>query len=240
MKYYTNDGKEIIIPDNIVNKKINACHGECGTIYRYTDSLCFKRYDRNIQNEVYFLGTDIYKVLSQINSPNLVDIKELLFKDKEKRNVADAYILKYYIETYESLLERPTEYLLTNMEGIFSLLKEISNYEIRIRDLKRENLIFTDKHIVLIDPDWWYFYKLNKKEILKLNINNIMGLFNRLIETDLRNNYSDFFTNNNLYEYVVSNKLFPITNNPDKAMKVLSKRLGGYKKPIDYVYSLKK
>ena len=56
----------------------------------------------------------------------------------------------------------------------------------------------------------------------------------------LKNNHLDFLTDNNLFNYVISNKLFPLTSNKDKAMKVLTKRLNGYKRPIDYVYSMKK
>ena len=61
-----------------------------------------------------------------------------------------------------------------------------------------------------------------------------------ITEKRLKDKHLDFLIENNLYDYVISSKLFPLTSNKDRAMKVLSKRLNGYKRPIDYVYSMKK
>ena len=121
------------------------------------------------------------------------------------------------------------------------VIKEISAYKIRLFDLKRENIILTENNIVLIDPDRWYYdFTSNTKEIEKLNINNIMAMFNEITKESLQENYFDFLLENNLYNYIISGKLFPLTSNKDKAIKVLSKRLNNYKRPIDYVYSMKK
>ena len=61
-----------------------------------------------------------------------------------------------------------------------------------------------------------------------------------IAKESLRTNYLEFLIKNNLYAYDITHKLFPLTNNKDKAMKVLSKTLNGYERPIDYVYSLKR
>ena len=240
MKYYDENDKEVIIPDDVLNNEVG--HGVCATVYRYSEDLCFKRYDRGIYLEKNFLKTDIYKDLRNINHPNLADIKKILYKDKKYKYTADAYLLSYYEEIYKNFLEVPTEYLLYNIEEIFKLLKIMSRYKMRLDDLKRENILLTEKSIVLIDPDWWHYEYLTKdnNDIEKLNINNIMGMFSEITEKSLKNNYLDFLIENNLYDYVISNKLFPLTSNKDRAMKVLSKRLNGYKRPIDYVYSMKK
>ena len=240
MIYYTKDNKEIIIPNDIFNKEDN--HGKCGTIYKYSDDLCIKRYDRGIYFDHCLLNTSIYDNLKTIKSDNLVDIKMPLYKEKNNKNIIDAYLLAYYKEQYDDFLEIPIEYLLYNLEEIFKLIKEISEYRIRLDDLKRENIILTKKNIVLIDPDRWYYEFMTKDndKIESLNINNIMAMFSEITKESLKNNYLDFLIENNLYDYVISNKLFPLTSNKDRAMKVLSKRLNGYKRPIDYVYSMKK
>ena len=67
-----------------------------------------------------------------------------------------------------------------------------------------------------------------------------MSLFGNIAKQNLIDNHIDFLIENNLYDYVICDKLFPLTSNKDRAMKVLYKRLNGYKRPIDYVYSLKK
>lgn len=237
MKYYDENGKEVIIPDDVLNNEVG--HGVCATVYRYSDDLCIKRYDRDIYFDYCLLNTSIYDDLKTIKSDNLVDIKMPLYKDN--KSIIDAYLLTYYKEQYDDFLEIPTEYLLYNLEEILKLIKEISEYKIRLDDLKRENIILTKDNIVLIDPDRWYYkFKDSEKEIEKLNINNIMGMFSEITEKSLQDNHLDFLIENNLYVYVISSKLFPLTSNKDRAMKVLSKRLNGYKRPIDYVYSMKK
>ena len=238
MIYYTKDNNKIFISNSILNKENG--HGKCGTVYKYNDDLCIKIYNRGIDFDHCLLNTDIYEDLKKIKSDNLVDIKMALYKDKENKSITDAYLLTYYEEKYDDFLEIYTDYLLYNLEEIFKLIKEISIFKIRLHDLKRENLILTKNNIVLIDPDRWYFDNLSKEKIEKLNVNNITGLFGEIVKESLKNNYLDFLIENNLYDYVISNKLFPLTSNKDRAMKVLSKRLNGYKRPIDYVYSMKK
>lgn len=239
MIYYTKDNNKIFIPNSILNKENG--HGKCGTVYKYNDDLCIKIYNRGIDFDHCLLNTDIYEDLKKIKSDNLVDIKMALYKDKENKSITDAYLLTYYEEKYDDFLEIYTDYLLYNLEEIFKLIKEISIFKIRLDDLKRENLIFTKNNIVLIDPDRWYYNFLSSIEAVeKLNINNIMGMFSEITEKSLQDNHLDFLIENNLYDYVISSKLFPLTSNKDRAMKVLSKRLNGYKRPIDYVYSMKK
>lgn len=240
MKYYDKNNNEIIIPASVLDNEIG--HGQCATVYRYTEDLCFKRYDRDIKIKRNFLDTSIYDCLKGIDNPSRVDIKKLLYEDINNKYTADAYLLAYYKEVYQDLLEVPTEYLLYNMEEIFKLIEEISKLQIRfdLYDLKRSNLILTDTNIILIDPDTWFFERLDIPKIEKININNIMGMFGEIAKESLKNNHLEFLIKNNLYNYNVSNKLFPLTSNKDRAMKVLTKRLNGYKRPIDYVYSLKR
>lgn len=239
MIYYTKDNNKIFIPNSILNKENG--HGKCGTVYKYNDDLCIKIYNRGIDFDHCLLNTDIYEDLKKIKSDNLVDIKMALYKDKENKSITDAYLLTYYEEKYDDFLEIYTDYLLYNLEEIFKLIKEISIFKIRLHDLKRENLILTKNNIVLIDPDRWYYNFLSSIEAVeRLNINNIMGMFSEITEKSLQDNHLDFLIENNLYDYVISSKLFPLTSNKDRAMKVLSKRLNGYKRPIDYVYSMKK
>ena len=239
MIYYTKDNNKIFIPNSILNKENG--HGKCGTVYKYNDDLCIKIYNRGIDFDHCLLNTDIYEDLKKIKSDNLVDIKMALYKDKENKSITDAYLLTYYEEKYDDFLEIYTDYLLYNLEEIFKLIKEISIFKIRLHDLKRENLILTKDNIVLIDPDRWYYkFKDSEKEIEKLNINNIMAMFSKITKESLKNNYLDFLIENNLYHYIISNKLFPLTSNKNKVMKVLSKRLNGYKRPIDYIHSMKK
>ena len=240
MKCYYEEYNECIITDAVLY--IQVGHVQCATVYRYSEKLCFKQYDRDIKIKRNFLDTSIYDCLKNIDNPSLVDIKKLLYKDKNNKSTADAYLLSYYQEANHDFLEIPTKFLYYNMEELFKLMKEISSLQIRLDlyDFKRTNLILTDTNIILIDPDSWFIKRDNIFDIEKLNINNILGMFGKITEESLRTNYLEFLIKNNLYDYNISHKLFPLTTNKDKAMKVLSKRLKGYKRPIDYVYSMKK
>ena len=76
MIYYDENDKEVIIPDDVLNNEVG--HGVCATVYRYSEDLCLKRYDRGIYLEKNFLKTDIYNDLRNIKHHNLVDIKKIL------------------------------------------------------------------------------------------------------------------------------------------------------------------
>ena len=240
MKFYDKDNKEIIIPDSVLDNEVGF--GACATIYRYDDDTCFKLYDKEGIALRYYLSTTMYEVFKEITSTSLVEIKKLLYKKENKSKYnADAYFLKYYKQVYDDLLLVPSDYLIDSLNGILNLAIEIANKGIRVDDLKRKNIILADDNIILIDPDCWNYQRnQTKKEIAQLNINNIMSLFGNIAKQNLIDNHIDFLIENNLYDYVICDKLFPLTSNKDRAMKVLSKRLNGYKRPIDYVYSLKK
>ena len=149
--------------------------------------------------------------------------------------------MKYYLEKYKNILELPTTYLLENVENILDLSRKCSDLNIRFGDLKDANTIYTKDKVVLLDPDLYDtpFY-MSSKELIKINNSIISGFFNELILNSLNTNYQEFLTSNNLFAYSFSFKLFPITANANKTMKVLEKKLKGYARPIDYVYSKKK
>ena len=97
MKYYDENDNEIIIPDSILDNEIN--HGACATVYRYTEDLCFKRYDRGMNNIEYFLDTTTYEALRNISNPYLVNIKKIKFLNI-KLMLIYFLIIKKYIKTF--------------------------------------------------------------------------------------------------------------------------------------------
>ena len=236
MEFYDVNNNRIIIPDNVFDKEIS--HGECGTVYRYDDKTCFKCYNRKVTNTEFFLSTKIYNDLKRIENPHLIYIKDILYK-KENTNkyVADGYLSSYYQEKYEDILEVSSDYLIYNIEEIIKLLNELSKYGIRVGYLKRNNLILTQNNIVLIDSDSWYYYKESKSTVKKLNINALASCFNEAVELSIQKNHSNLQQHNCFYTSYISNKLFPLTTNGNRTVKILSKRLNGYKRPIDYIYS---
>ena len=239
MIFYDKNNNKVTIPDEVLTKIISN-KGNCGTIYRLNKELCFKYYNKT-EIADFILNEDMFQALKTINNPSLVNIKQLLYKDKESKFKAKAYILEYYQSVYDNILTVPSEYLLDSLEKILKLAEELSKENIRVFDLRESNIILTNKNIVLIDPDRWYFNIIeNEKSIEKSNINNITGFFQNIIRDNLNKTEREFLIKNNLFDYVIAGKLFPLTSNSDKAIKVLAKRLKGHNRPIDYIYNMRK
>ena len=240
MEYYDRNNNKIIIPDEILENYLN--NGECGTIYQYNSDSCIKIYNQKYTETMHRLDVRIYQALKEIDSPNLIDIRELYFKEKRQTHYnADAFISKYYEEKYPDFLEVPTDYLLENVEGIISLSSKLSQKKIRLHDLKRENVILADENMIFIDPDMWYYSNLSYREIGNLNINALSSFFNRMVKESLKLNHQDLIRGSTLYfDQTVTNQLFPLTSSANRQIKTLTKRLRNFERPIDYIYSKKK
>ncbi len=237
MEYYNIKNEKITIDNKVLNEKIG--HGYCATVYKYKDGLCLKIYDRKTCYKINTLETTVYEKIKCIDNPSLVEIKELLYKNLANRYNADAYILKYYEEKYNSILDVPSDYLLYSLEEILKLQEKLSKNRIRAFGLKRENVILNDKNIILIDPDRWFInYLDDESEILKVNINNIMGMFSDITLDSLRTECIDLLIESDSYYY--ASKLFPLTCKSSRALKNLERRLKGHENIKSYVYRKKK
>ena len=228
MEYFTIDNRKIIINQSILNNFIN--NGEFGNVYRYNENQCIKIYNNKEFKIKFFLTVYLYNYLKEITSDNIVTINELLFKDDKYMFQADAYIMEYYKEFYQSILLTPSDYLIENLEKLLILSKELSKKHIILDDLKKDNTIFTKDNIVLIDLEHYILDKsISQKEIFKINNSIISCLFNQMTLNELNNYYNNQIGRN------YANKLFPVTSRSYKQVKVLSKRLTNYKCIIDYI-----
>ena len=143
MEYFTIDNRKIIINQSILNNFIN--NGEFGNVYRYNENQCIKIYNNKEFKIKFFLTVYLYNYLKEITSDNIVTINELLFKDNKYMFQADAYIMEYYKEFYQSILLTPSDYLIENLEKLLILSKELSKKHIILDDLKKDNTISLDK-----------------------------------------------------------------------------------------------
>ena len=228
MEYFTIDNRKVIIDDSILSNFIN--NGEYGNVYRYNENQCIKIYNDKDFKIKYFLTTYLFNTLKEITSTNLVSIDELLYKNNKYEFKADAYIMKYYQEIYKNILLMPSDYLIENIENLFVLSKELSKRHIILDDLKKDNTIFTEDKIVLIDPEHYILDKnISQREILHINNSTISCLFNQITLNELKKYY------NNQISAIYTDKLFPVTTRSNTQIKVLSKRLSTYKSPIDYI-----
>ena len=103
MIYYNKNNEEIIIPDEVLNNVIS--NGECGTVYRLSEDLCFKKYDRVHTEKKFRLTQKIADLLNSIDNDNIVEIIDILFNQEQNYHyTADAYIMKYYRLIYHPYL----------------------------------------------------------------------------------------------------------------------------------------
>ncbi len=237
MEFYNTDSNRVSIPNEVLNNEVK--NDKWSTSYQWKEDLYLKIY-KNETDPIYRLDSNIYKVLKDTKSDNLIDIVELLYSKKDTRSESTAYLARYPEETYSDFLEVSSEYILANIDEILKLSNELGKQRIRLYDLKRETIALTDSRIILTTPDSWKHSHLHENNIINLNINALSFLFNTLTRESLLNNHKDFIKNSSLYSTIFSDKLFPITTNPNKTMKVLTKKLKGYNKPIDCIYDMKK
>ena len=228
MEYFTIDNRKIIIDDSILSNYINS--GEYGDIYRYNENQCIKIYKNKEFKIKFFLTVYLYNYLKEITSDNIVTINELLFKDNKYMFQADAYIMEYYKEFYQSILLTPSDYLIENLEKLLILSKELSKRYIILDDLKKDNTIFTKDKIVLIDNEHYILNRnISQREIFHTNNSNRPCLFNQLLLKELRKYY------NSQTSAIYTDKLFPVTTRSTTIVNTLTKRLNRYKRPIDYI-----
>ena len=243
MEFFNQNEQKVTIPDDVLNQPVNNSHGKCGTVYHYKEGKCLKIYNREVTNKFYWLHPKILKRLQNTGSKNLVEIDELFFKDKKDIPfTADAYTMTFYKEYYNDFMDLPTDYLIENIESILKFGKDCAENHIRLHDLKRDNSIFTKERIILCDPDHHQDISFpGESELAKVNYSCISAYFANLTEEALKNKkYHDFLLENNLYRDYIAYSLFPITTNPKKAMRTITKRLNGHETVEDYGYSLKK
>ena len=237
MLFYDREEKQLEIPNEIFSKENQISHGNCGGVYYYGTNSCIKYY--NQEHNYYFnrLDDSLYDILNDINNESLVNIKNYLTL-KRKNSKADAYIMDYYKPYPLDILELPNEYLLNSVYNLYAISKTLSVKNIRFNDIKIKNLITTADSIVLIDPDRWeYEGMIGCREIHNNNDIDINAVLNNLVSSYLTKFHLEDLQRKNLTVDYAASKLFKLTS-AKREMKVLTKRLEGCTKTIDYIYKL--
>lgn len=160
-----------------VKEKDFMSSGSCGKVYSKSDEQIIKTYFKETV-DLYKLNNDVFSIIKDIKSPNLIEIYDVYtslihyykyLRGKTEFKV-DAYAAKYYQGTEKNVLRDSKEYLLENMYGLEQLVHELSNSAILVGDLSRENTIFTESNMVIVDPDLFSHSVLSFKENQEENI----------------------------------------------------------------------
>lgn len=226
MVLYNENGKEIIIDDNYEKNGIGK--GEFGKVYRVNMDQCVKVYGEDLDC-YYRLKEKVYNILKQIQSDFLVQIDQLLYSNQLDK--VAGYLMKYYSPQELKILEKDTDYSLYILEKFMKLSELLTRKHITMDDLKRDNIIYTGKEIVIIDPDFFEYHpNFSIEHCQTYNYREIDMLIRRIYYSEIRN-IDTTETSVNPYKKVAHLFDYDCDHN---MVKSLSHKLKKYKYPIDY------
>lgn len=192
--------------------------GMGGTIRRTTDGDCVKLFYFN--NNIYPNYKALHKI-RELDLESLYKIKDFLFKD----DTFSGYTMKYYQHDRIDLSIDKMSIFIDNMIRLYNDMMVLNDNHILMCDNCINNIVYSDKKVIIIDCDCYKFesgYKLHYTN-LRLYLDLILGL---LFNSTLCYSFKDIFKTHKLY------KIFDMeTFNLDKTVKLFE----GYERPIDAI-----
>ena len=220
MAIYYNEFEQPIIYNT--GRPIN--HGSHAKIYRLDDETCLKIF--TYPWDIY--DKEMFKRYMGMNLDNFYKIFGLLYNKNER---IKGYTMSSCENTVDDILAMPTDYLITNFDGIFRSVAKLSDANIEIDDMIPSNLILGDNTITAIDIDGSRIRDMDKQMLYEFNKIKVCVCLLRLFKATLmQRKYNDVYSNgiNRI------NELFYPMN-----YDVISKKLIKYHYPIDYLMDTK-
>lgn len=159
-------------------KQLEPLHyGTCACIYKVEDNAIKMYYDDTLEKDR--LKEEVWKILKEINSSHLISIKKLY----KSASLIEGYLYPYQEDANVFLLE-DKEYFLNNFKGLHALFDIFSSEKIKVSDAKVENVIYTNEHVVLCDPDG--FILTNEKDLQLYNYKRFLLLLKTMLFYEIR------------------------------------------------------
>jgi hypothetical protein len=215
MLYYNSSGN--LIDFNLEEPSFN---GKSAQIF-LIDDICFKQYYKYSTSRVR-MNIEMFNIIKQLDSPNIYKLLDYFYENER----IDAYEYLYIKDTFVDIIKWPTEYLLYNLERLENIINIFTELKIWIKDFKRENVVYSNDDIILIDLDCCKVTNYNNMDDIYANNKNC-----------LINLFIDLFEKCRGYSYIYENKvdnLFSIGNNNSVTSSV-TKKLSKYKSPIEFI-----
>ena len=165
-------------------------HGGNSTIYKNIGSdILFKVYKFDI-NYRYHMRKKNFEMLKEKNIPNLVKLMDYYFQFDQKINSIlpmDAYTMKMVKGKKIDLIDMDRNYMKNILEQLEETLKCLSNEKILIGDAHKDNIIFNENGVTLIDLDQFIKMGLySKKGIYDANKSSLMHIITMKILMEFR------------------------------------------------------
>lgn len=219
---YTSDSSEYVL--NLNNQPFAS--GTQGKVYKLNEQKCIKIYDQDMP----MIDREVFTFIKESSLPNVYKLYELLYKDAKLKEIF-AYIMHYYQSDVLNILDEPTEYTIHNIDILTNTAHVLAENQILLKDRIPSNVVLTKDAVIMIDMDSCNKLVQCPKHILDINISNLLYLFKRLYQNALKQKGVDLDNNQSLSDYL--DELFMFTRTP---AKVLSRRMGGSKTPMDLFY----
>ena len=209
--------------------------GKSSKIFRVKDEYYLKQYFSYSTSTVR-MDLELFHILKKLNHPHTNKILELYYdrtKAKSKEYLmshiqdleVDAYKYLYIEDNYVDIMKESTEYLLYNLQELERLTNIFTELGIWMRDFKRENTVYCQDKIMLIDLD-----------CCKLARNNSHYDIQRNNKECLQELFIDLFEKCKSYSYRYEDEVFDLFANEGTTLtSSVSKKLCKCKTPLDYI-----
>ena len=167
---------------NFMNNYKYLISGGTANIFVYEDNIV-KLY-KGYCEEYLKIKKNIFLSLKTINSESFVSLGEMIFRRGNASIRPDGYTMKRVEGENIDLIECSTEYILSMIERLDNLSKEITNRKIKINDSNPHNIIFTDNNVTIIDPDEYYHTIIPKVILSIVNKNEMIKYINKRLLLD--------------------------------------------------------
>lgn len=136
------------------------------------------------------ITSGLFKILKSFKNPNFIELygsvleRSLIEKIRAKLGlsyIVGGYTTKYYQKGNIDILNGCKEYLLWNLFNLEILLNEFTENQIVAHGLSRDNVIYTNDDIVIVDPDLFGEFKVSKEIIKAINRKELIYLLESMI-----------------------------------------------------------
>lgn len=160
--------------------------GRCGEVYKKDEEL-LKLYYYDCKYR-FIIGKKIFNMIKEINSPNIVELKDYYYKKNTHFHPEiDAYTMNYIHRGNISLLTSSQEYIYKVLDQLLDVARTLSEKNICIFDAKNSNIIFNKRGAKIIDVDLFRFFKLLSKDtIYKRNVYEVYQYLSSKLEHDIK------------------------------------------------------
>ena len=163
MIYYNKDNEEF---DSSEYKYFSR--GMCARVYK-RDDILFKVYDLDCKYRLY-LSKKMFKLLKELKIDNMVELIDFYHQFKSKILPMDAYTMKYVGGKDVDILTASKEYIVDIANQLDETITQLSEHKIVMHDAHRENILFKENGVTIIDPDQFYTTRcLTEKAVYERN-----------------------------------------------------------------------